>query len=60
MYLTDFKAKTQLVAYHRNKFAVGGLTAVVLNCVTKIGIENIDVSSVLSHLDGVANGTLNS
>ena len=48
----------QIIRYHRDKLAIGGLTAIVLDCVTKIRIQRIHVASVPCDLDGVADGTL--
>ena len=48
----------QIIRYHRNKLAVGGFSAVVLNSISKITVQCIHVASVPRDLDGVADGTL--
>jgi hypothetical protein len=55
----QFIFKSQIIRYHRDKFAICRLSAVVLNGVSKITVQRIHVASIPRDLDGVANGTLN-
>ena len=48
----------QIIRDHRNKFRIRGLSAVVLNSISKITVQCIHVASVPCDLDGVADGTL--
>ena len=50
--------KSEVVSNHRDKFAVGGLSSVVLNGVAKIRIKRIHVASVPRDLNGVSDCTL--
>ena len=51
--------QSQIIGYHRDKFAIGGLSAIVLDSITEIGVKGIDVAPIPRDLDGVADGTLN-
>ena len=46
----------QIIRDHRNEFGIRGLSAVVLNGITKVRVQRIHVAAVPSDLDGVADG----
>ena len=47
-----------LVSDHRNKLAVGGFSAQVMDGVAKIAVEGVHITPVPCHLNGVADGAL--
>ena len=48
--------ESEIIRDHGNKFAIGGLAAIVLDRVSKVGIERIHVAAIPRDLDGVADG----
>jgi hypothetical protein len=49
--------KAHIIRDHSNKLRVCGLAAIILDSVAKVGIEGINVASVPSYLNGVADGS---
>ncbi len=47
-----------LISYHRDEFAVGGLSAQVMDGIAKVAVQRVHISPVPCHLDGVADGAL--
>ena len=47
-----------LIGDHRNEFAVGGLTAQVMDGIAEVAVEGVYVSPVPRHLDGMADRPL--
>ena len=47
-----------LVGYHRDKLAVGGLSAQVVDGVAEVAVQRIHIAPVPCHLDGMADGAL--
>lgn len=56
----QFVFKTEIICYHCNKFRVRGLSSVVLNSISEIGVEGINVASVPGYLDCVTYSSFNS
>lgn len=56
--LLDFIFQSEVVSDHGDKFRVGGLAAVVLDGVAKIGVEGVHVAAIPSDFDSMADGTL--
>ena len=57
-YSIQFIFQSQIIGYHRDKLAICGLAAVVLNRVSEIGVKGIDVASVPCDLYCVADSAL--
>ena len=53
-----FVFKPQIISNHRNKLAIRGLSTIILNGISKIGVEGIHIPSIPRDLDGVADGAL--
>ena len=51
--LIQFVFQPQIIRNHRDKLAICGLSAVVLDCIAEIGVEGIHVAAVPRDLDGV-------
>ena len=49
----QFIFKSQIIRDHGDKFRIGGLSSIILDGVSEIGIEGIHVTSVPRDLDGV-------
>ena len=47
-----------LVGDHRNKFAVRGLAAQVVDGVAEVAVQSVHIATVPRHLDGMADGAL--
>jgi len=57
VFLIQLIFQPQIIRNHGDKLTIRGLTAIILNRISKIGIERIHVPSVPRDLDGVADGT---
>ena len=54
LYCRALVFKTKVIGYHSNKFRVCGLSAAVLNCVSEVGVQRINVTSVPSNLNSMS------
>ena len=54
--LVQFILESEIIRDHGNKFRIGGLSAIVLDGIPKIGVERIHVAAIPRDLDGVADG----
>ena len=52
--LSHLVFEAQIIRNHRNKLAVRGLSAVILDSISEVRIQRIDISSIPRDLDGVA------
>lgn len=50
----------QIVGYHRNKLRIRGLSAVVLDGISKVAVQRIHISPIPRDLDCVPDGSFNS
>ena len=56
--LVQLILQPQIIRDHCNKFRICGLSAIILNCIPKIRIKRIHVTSIPRDLNGVADSTL--
>ena len=56
--LVQFVFEPQIICNHRDKLAICGLSAIILDGISKVRIQRIHVASVPRDLDGVADGAL--
>ena len=54
----NFIFEAEIICNHGDKFAVGRLAPIVLNGVSEVGIEGVNISSVPSYFDCMANRPL--
>ena len=57
--LGEFIFQTQIIGNHGDKFAVCGLAASVVDRISEIRIEHIDIPAIPSDLDGMTNRAFN-
>lgn len=54
-----FDSEPQLITDHCNKLAVGGFAFGIVDGISEIGGQHIDIAAVPRHLDGVADCPFN-
>ena len=57
-FLPGFLLELQPVCNHGDEFAIGGFSFCRIDGVAEILLQGVQIASVPSHLDGVANGPL--
>ena len=57
--LVVFELKLKLVGDEGDEFTIGRLALGITDCISKKALEGVQIASVPSHFDGVADGSLN-